>query len=319
MAESTGVMLTAYGTPRNLGEVEDYFRSIRGGRQPSPEEVQNLTERYRRVGGQTPLLKITQDVATALDEKLNGGGEKQFRVYLGMKHWHPFISDTLSRIAEEGVDKLIALPMAPHFSEMSIGGYRTAVEDGLRVISRPLPVRIIESWHANPMFIETIVGKINKALKEFSIGQNEDVEVVFSAHSLPKRIRQWDDPYQSELLTSCEAVAKAAGLTSWGFAFQSAGHTGECWLGPDILEALGSLASKGKKRVLVVSIGFVTDNLEIIYDLDVEAQELAQGLAIELRRAEMPNASPEFIGALADIVINGAGARISDVHVEAAT
>ena len=317
MGELTGVMLMAYGTPRNLGEVEAYFRSIRGGRQPSPEEVENLTERYRRVGGKTPLAEITQEVAEALEKRLNGDGDGHghYKTYVGMKHWHPFINETLSEMVRDGVRRIIALPLAPHYSQMSIGGYRTAVEDGLRSLEGYPETSIVENWHENPLFVQTMVGKIGKALPQFT-GQ-EDLEVLFSAHSLPSRIRLWDDPYERELLASCEAVAKAAGLTSWGFAFQSAGHTGERWLGPDILEAIGSLAGKGVKRVLVVSIGFVSDNLEIIYDLDVETRELAQGLGIELRRTEMPNTSPDFIDALADIVRSGRGARLSQLRVEA--
>lgn len=313
MSQSIGVLLMAYGTPRNLAEVEPYYLSIRGGRQPTPEEVQNLTERYRRVGGKTPLLEITEEVASTLERRLNSHLTSRYRVYVGMKHWHPFIAEAVRRIAEEGVESLIALPLAPHFSEMSIGGYRSTVEEAVSSLPRHLPVRFIESWHANSLFIQAVVEKIQKALRGFRSGDAGEVEVIFSAHSLPRRIQQWGDPYQEELRQSCDAVARAAGLASWRFTFQSAGHTKEPWLGPDILETLGLGDFHGRKQVLIVPIGFVSDNLEILYDLDVEARELAEGLGLRLRRTEMLNADPAFIEALAEIVTNGTGARIADL------
>ena len=312
MSKTIGVLLMAYGSPSSLDEVETYYRSIRGGRQPTPEEVQDLTERYRRVGGHSPLLKITKEVAGKLEQRLNAQVGTSFKVYVGMKHWHPFIPEVVHRMADDGVEELIALPLAPHYSQMSIGGYRDSVQEATGALPHPPAVRFIESWHANPLFIAAIAQEIREAVeKGFASADAVGVEVVFSAHSLPRRILQWNDPYPEELRQSCVAVVQAPGLSSWRFAFQSASHTGEPWLGPDILETLGELASQGRKRVLVVPIGFVTDNLEILFDIDVEVQELAKGLGMRLRRTEMPNASPAFIEALADVVMNGTGVRLS--------
>ncbi len=172
---------------------------------------------------------------------------------------------------------------------------------------------MIESWHANPLLLQTIAEKIQDALKGFPPDEVSDVRVIFGAHSLPRRIQQWDDPYQRELNQSCEAVAQLVGLPHWQFSFQSASNTGEPWLGPDILETLSDLAGQGVKHVLTVAIGFVSDHLEILFDIDIEARELAEGLGLNLRRTEMPNASPTFVDALADLVTNGTGARIADL------
>ena len=308
----TAVLLMAYGSPNSLAEVEPYYQSIRGGRAPTPEEVRDLTERYRKVGGRTGLLEITQEIAAGLERHLDEKGSPQYRVYVGMKHWHPFISDTVRKIAGDGVERLVALPLAPHSSKMSTGAYRDSVEEAVASLPSPMPVRHIESWHANPLYIEALVEKIRDAMKGISSPETSNMEVVFSAHSLPRRILQWDDPYPRELQQCSQAVAEAAGLASWRFAYQSASHTGEPWLGPDILETLADLASQGREHVLVVPIGFVSDNLEILFDIDVEAQELARGLGFNLRRIEMLNASPTFIEALADLVVNGTGARFTD-------
>ena len=313
MSPTAGVLLMAYGTPNSLDEVEPYYKDIRGGRTPTPEQVRTLSDKYQKVGGRTPLLDITREVAAALERRLNGAESGGYKVYVGMKHWHPYIAQAIDQIAGDGVEELIAIPLAPHYSQMSTDGYRSSIEQALRSQSRPISVRLIESWHANPLFIQTIAEKIREALKGFPPDEVADVRVVFGAHSLPRRIQQWDDPYQRELNQSCEAVAQMVGLPSWQFSFQSASNTGEPWLGPDILETLGDLASQGVKHVLTVAIGFVSDHLEILYDIDIEAKELADGLGLNLRRTEMPNASPMFVDALADLVTNGTGARIADL------
>ncbi len=314
MSPTTGVLLMAYGTPNSLDEVEPYYKDIRGGRTPTPEQVEALTDKYRKVGGRTPLLDITRDTAAALEQRLNGAGGGDYKVYVGMKHWHPYIAEAIGQIAADGVEKLIAIPLAPHYSQMSTDGYRNSIEEALRSQSRSISVRLIESWHANPLFLQTIAEKIQDALKGFPQDEVGEVRVVFGAHSLPRRIQQWDDPYQRELNQSCEGVAQLVGLPHWQFSFQSASNTGEPWLGPDILETLGDLASQGVKHVLTVAIGFVADHLEILFDIDIEAKELAEGLGLNLKRTEMPNASPTFVDALADLITTGTGTRIVDLE-----
>ena len=319
MAPTTAVLLMAYGSPNTLDEVEPYYRDIRGGRTPTEEQVEELTERYRRVGGRTPLLEITRQVATALERRLGGTENGRYKVYVGMKHWHPYIAETVDQMAGDGVERIIGLPLAPHYSQMSIDGYRGALEDAMRSRSLTTPLRFIESWHGNPRFVAAAAENVQEAIADLAPEGAPGVEVLFTAHSLPRSIVRLGDPYPEELLRSCEAVAGAAGLVSWRFAYQSASHTGQPWLGPDILETLATLAGEGKDRVLVVPIGFVSDNLEILFDIDVEAQELARGLDLKLRRTEMLNASPAFIEALADLVTDGTGARVTDSTVAGRT
>ena len=314
MTETTAVLLMAYGSPGSLDEVAPYYRDILGGREPTEEQVAELTERYRRVGGRTPLLETTRGVAEALQRRLGEAAESRFRVYVGMKHWHPFIAETVQRIAAEGASRLIAVPMAPHYSKMSTDGYRSRVEQAMQSLSASKRLRFVESWHENPRFSKVGGGEVRQALEGFPTG--DDVEVVFTAHSLPRSILRWNDPYPRELNQSSEAVAREAGVASWRFAYQSASQTGRPWLGPDILESLAMLAGEGQTQVLVVPIGFVSDNLEILFDIDVEAQELAEELGMRLRRTEMLNVSPGFVEALADIVANGTAARSSQSTVE---
>ena len=314
MSKLKGVLLMAYGTPRNLDEVEPYYRDIRGGRPPSPEAVEELTERYRAVGGKTPLLEITQDVADLLGERLNrDAADARWRVYIGMKHWHPYIARAVEEIAADGVDELVALPLAPHYSRMSIAGYEKLVESALQTRESPPPTRFIESWRSNPRFIEFTAQRVRDGLKKFD-ADPADVEVMFTAHSLPARILEYGDPYPTELTESAEAVAQAAQVQSWRFAYQSAGMTGTPWLGPDILDSIEEIASEGGKNILVVPFGFVCDHLEILFDIDIEAIEKAEELGLNLARVEMPNDAPGFIDTLFDLVTVGSGARIADLN-----
>lgn len=300
---SRGVLLMAYGTPESPDQVESYFTHIRGGRAPSADAVRRLQRRYEIVGGGTPLLEITNGVRDALDRELNlwsaNGG---YRVYVGMKHWHPFIGEVVPRVAADGVSELVAVALAPHYSRMSIGAYRHAVDEAVAGLGRPLRVRFVESWHLHPPFIELIARRIQESLGEWPPATRRQVVTVFSAHSLPEQIREWNDPYEKQLLESCHAVAKRAGIDNWRFAWQSAGETGEPWLGPDIGEVLQTLHRDGTRHVLSVPIGFVSDHLEILYDIDHEARRKATALGMTLRRTPMPNADPAFVRALASVV-----------------
>ena len=314
MPKLKGVLLMAYGTPRNLDEVEPYYRDIRGGRPPSPEAVEELTERYRMVGGKTPLLEITRAVANLLEERLNAdAGDAPWRVYVGMKHWHPYIAEAIDDIAADGVDELVALPLAPHYSKMSIAGYEQLVEKALESQSSPPLTRFVESWRSNPSFIEFTAQRVRDGLAKFDVDASE-VEVMFTAHSLPARILEYGDPYPTELMESAEAVAQAAQVESWRFAYQSAGMTGTPWLGPDILDSIEEISNEGGENILVVPFGFVCDHLEILFDIDIEAIEKAEELGVNLARIEMPNDSPGFIDTLFDLVTVGSGARIVNLN-----
>ena len=301
-----GVLLMAYGSPERPDEVEPYFTHIRGGRTPPLESVEKLQRRYGIVGGRTPLLEITHAVRQGLERKLNGLPTREtYRVYVGMKHWHPFIGDVIRRIAGDGVSDLIAVALAPHYSRMSVGGYRTAVDEAVSGLGCPVAVHMVRSWHMHPGFVSLIAGRIHEALAQWPPDDRSKVVTVFSAHSLPERIRSWNDPYEQQLLESCHAVAERAGITKWRFAWQSAGETGEPWLGPDIAEVLEQLHAEGVHHVLSVPFGFVTDNLEILYDIDCVAKQKAEALSITMRRIALPNDDPAFIDVLAGVLTEG--------------
>jgi protoporphyrin/coproporphyrin ferrochelatase len=280
---SDAVVLMAYGSPERLADVPAYYADIRGGRPIAAEHLADLEERYRRLGVEdsNPLNEITDATRAALEHALG------LPVYTGMKHWTPRIADAAAHAA--GADRVVGLVLAPHYSALSIKGYRDQLEQALDGRSE---LRFVESWHDDPGFIDVLADKV----------RNVDTHVVFTAHSLPARILAQGDPYKDQLLETARLVAERAGVAEWSFSFQSESPTGEPWLGPDILDHLRALRSDGVRRVLVCPVGFVSDHLEIRWDIDVEAMELARELGIELSRIEMPNDEPAFVAALAGIV-----------------
>jgi ferrochelatase len=295
-------LLLAYGSPSLPDDVEPYFTHIRGGRPPSPEAVARLKARYDEIGGRTPLLDISNETAGALQVELDAQSPGMYRTYVAMKHWHPFIADVAPRIVADGARRVIAIVLAPHYSRMSVGGYRKALESALEAAGGAPELSFVEHWHLQPEFVALIADRIRESLATFPPDVSDDVRVVFSAHSLPERIRSWGDPYEAELLASCAAVAGSARVDDWRFAWQSAGSTGEPWLGPDLVDYLSKLREEGVRAVLSVPIGFVCDHLEILYDIDREAAAAAATLGLVFRRTRMPNASPELIATLSAVV-----------------
>jgi ferrochelatase len=285
----------AYGTPSSDDEIAPYLADIRRGHPPSPEAVEELKQRYAKIGGRSPLLEITRTQASALQQQLNEGGVEAI-VYFGMKHWHPYINETVPKILQDGHERVVALALTPYYSQISIGGYKQALHKALS--GSEIRLDFVESWHDNPIFHEAVAEKAGNALNKFPA--HERVDVIFTAHSLPERILETGDPYPSQIQTSSQAVADMLGVSHWSLAYQSAGMTNEKWLGPDILEELKSRGAGS--NVLIVPIGFVSDHLEILYDIDVKARALAKSRGLTLVRSESLNASPTFIRALAEIV-----------------
>lgn len=287
-----GVLLMGYGSPASLEDVEAYCTHIRGGA-PQPAEVRALRKKYRRIGG-SPLLGITKKQASALGRTL---GSADYKVYVGMKHWHPFISETVGQMAADGLRSIVALPLAPHYSEVSIGGYVKAVREALE--DGGLDVSLVKSWNDHPLFLRAVEEKLRKAMSSIPEGGG-DVPVIFTAHSLPKRLMPEGDPYESELKETCEALGRRLGL-EWSLAYQSRGREGE-WLGPHAREVVERLSREGRKNVLVCPVGFVSDHLEILYDIDIDLREYAEARGLEMKRTESLNDSLVFINALAAIV-----------------
>ena len=288
----------AYGSPRSLDEVGDYLAQVRGGRVSTPEEIEHLKQRYQRVGGQTPLLEITRSQADALEKKLVADGAPA-RVFFGMKHSHPFIEDVVERISIDNPPTLVGLALAPHYSKLSIGGYEDSVRRGLARKNSNVHFVMVKSWHTAPSLIKALSIRVSSALGE--MGGSEGTMVVFTAHSLPLRVVSDDDPYQAQLLETSQLVANEAHVTNWDFAFQSASGPTGTWLGPSLKEKITEFSNKGITRILVCPVGFVSDHLEILYDLDVEARDYANSRGVVLSRTLSLNDDPMFIEALARV------------------
>jgi ferrochelatase len=299
----TGILLLAYGGPDSLDDVEPYLLDIRGGRPTSPELVEEIKERYALIGGRSPLLEITRQQAEALEVHLNREGKARFRAYVGMRHWQPRIKEALAQMADDGIKKAVVLVMAPHYSRMSIGAYFKRLDEAIQELGVNISFNRVESWHDQPGFIAALTEKARQALTLFD-GDDTLPKVIFSAHSLPSRILEWGDPYDTQLHETAGLVAGQLGLPAdrWLFCYQSAGRSPEPWLGPQIEEVIAQQAEAGEKRLLVVPIGFVCDHVEILYDIDIESRQLAEVHGVRLERSESLNASPSFIAALADIV-----------------
>jgi protoporphyrin/coproporphyrin ferrochelatase len=273
----------AYGSPERIEDIRSYLEDIREGRPVSDEAVEELTERYRRIGGRSPLDEVTERQRAALEQELG------LRVFVGMKHWRPRIADAAEEALAGGADRIVGIVLAPHYSALSIAGYRERLEAAL---AGRAELRFVESWHDHEPFLEVLADRV----------RGTDAHVVFTAHSLPERILAMGDPYRDELFQTSRLVAERAGLHHWSFAFQSASATGEPWLGPDILEELDDLHARGVRKVLVCPVGFVSDHLEILWDIDVESREQAAELGLELDRIESLNDDPAFVQALAELV-----------------
>jgi ferrochelatase len=277
------VVLMAYGSPETADDVRPYLEDIREGRPVCDHAVRELGERYRRIGGRSPLAEITERQRAALEAELG------IPVHVGMKHWRPRIADAVERALDGGADAVVGLVLAPHYSALSIGGYRERLDSAL---AGRATLVFVESWHDYGPFLDLLAARV----------RGTDAHVVFTAHSLPARIRETGDPYEMQLLESSSAIAERAALRNWSFAYQSASATGEPWLGPDMLEELVSLAAAGVRDVLVCPVGFVSDHLEILWDLDIEAQEKAAELGLAFDRIDSLNDDPAFIAALAGLV-----------------
>jgi protoporphyrin/coproporphyrin ferrochelatase len=289
---NTAVILMAYGSPSAIDDIPAYLADIREGKPVSEHAVEELKERYRRIGGRSPLDEVTEAQRAALERELG------LPVGVGMKHWSPRISEAVDAALAGGAERIVGIVLAPHYSRLSIAGYRSRLEEAL---GGRAELVFVESWYDHEPFVDVLADRV----------RGTDAHVVFTAHSLPERILRENDPYRDQLLETSRLVAERAGLGEWSFAFQSASATGEPWLGPDILQELDHLHANGVSEVLVCPVGFVSDHLEILWDLDVEARDRAGELGLELDRIESLNADPAFVAALASLVRNALSVRSS--------
>ena len=295
-----GVLIMAYGGPNSLEEIAGYLADIRSGRVTTPAVLQEIRHNYEQIGGKSPLLEITQQQVAAIEEQL----DDRFRCYLGMRHWAPWIEETVAEMIDDGVTHAVSLVLAPHYSKMSVAKYQKKVQDGLEMYHGDIAFEHIASYHDAPKYIEALAKRVRQGLARWPEEEQEDVHVIFSAHSLPVRIMKMGDPYDEQLRETARLVAGEAGLgeEQWSWSYQSAGRSPEPWLGPQIEEHIPELARQGVTKVVSVPVGFVSDHVEILYDIDIQAQEVAKKHGVELERPPALNTDPLFIEQLAALI-----------------
>jgi protoporphyrin/coproporphyrin ferrochelatase len=308
MKPKTAVLMMAYGGPDSLEDVKPYLLDVRGGRATSEELIEEVRSRYAEIGGKSPLLEITCQQANALEKALNAGGHERYRVYVGMRHWYPYIRATVDRIADDGITEIVGICMTPFLSRMSTGAYYDHLDRAVAAqVDRldwqeALSIRRIGAWYAHRGYIQALADNVNRALS-----QQPDAVVLFTAHSLPAALADQGDPYADQFAHLAELVAESAGLEEdrWQTCYQSAGAQNTRWLGPSLEETLQRLSAQGTKSVLVAPIGFLSDHVEVLYDIDIEAQRIAAEEGIRLSRIAMLNDQPAFIQALKEIIQRG--------------
>jgi ferrochelatase len=293
-----GVLVMAYGGPNNLDEVEPYLMDVRGFRPTAPAIIDEVRERYRQIGGRSPILERTQAQAQALQAALNALSPGEFKTFVGMRHWRPYIKDALVGMAGQGILRAVTLAMAPHYSVLSIGAYNKKLDDAFA----PIVFARIDRWGLLWGYLEALAGRVCEALERFPAEERAAVPIIFTAHSLPQRIRDWGDPYPDELGATGTALMERLGPHDYHFAYQSAAMTPDPWLGPDAGVVIAELAAKGSKNVLIVPVGFVTEHVEILYDVDVVFKRQAESLGMHFERIEMLNTAPQMIDDLAALV-----------------
>lgn len=299
-----GVLLVAHGAAESLAEIPAYYTHVRGT-PPPPALLTELTERYQAIGGSSPLRGITRRVAERLQTELDRrAGTGRFRVQFGFKHTPPFIGEVVASMAADGAEDLLVLALAPHYSRFAIEGYRQPVVAALEGVPHPPPFRLVPNWHLEPDFVRLWADRLQEALGRVPAPLRTESRIYFSAHSLPESMVAGGDPYADQLTEGARAIAQRAGLPdrSWTQAWQSAGRTRDRWLGPDFRDLLREDGAHGRRAAVVVPHGFVCDHLEVLYDLDREAREVAESVGMLFERAEMPNDDPRFVRALANIV-----------------
>ncbi|EZP78707.1 ferrochelatase [Parageobacillus genomosp. 1] len=299
-----GLLVMAYGTPYKEEDIERYYTHIRHGRRPSDELLEDLKQRYKAIGGISPLAKITLEQAKQLEDRLNEiQDDVEFRMYLGLKHIEPFIEDAVRKMHEDGIEEAVSIVLAPHFSTFSIQSYNERAKSEAQKLGGPV-IYTIDSWHDEPKFIDYWVEKVKEVFASMPKEEREKAVLIVSAHSLPEKIITAGDPYPKQLEETAKWIAEKAGVKHYAVGWQSAGNTPEPWLGPDVQDLTRQLhKEKGYTSFVYVPVGFVADHLEVLYDNDIECKQVTEEIGAKYYRPEMPNANPEFIDALANVVL----------------
>ncbi len=305
-----GLLVMAYGTPYKEEDIESYYTHIRGGRRPSDEQIEDLKSRYVAIGGISPLAEITNQQAKKLQETLNNSQDKvEFQLYIGLKHIEPFIEDAVIKMHEDGITEAVSIVLAPHYSTFSVKSYHERAKKAAESSNGP-EIYQVDSWYQEPKFIQFWAKAVKGILAE--IDEKEKAVLIISAHSLPEKILSYGDPYPNQLQESADMIAQAAGVAHYELGWQSAGQTGEPWLGPDVQDLTRSLHEKNQfTHYIYAPIGFVADHLEVLYDNDYECRVVTEEIGAIYHRPPMPNVDLLFIEALASVVLK----RMDEVQI----
>ncbi|WP_412521305.1 ferrochelatase [Staphylococcus simulans] len=303
MTRTIGLLVMAYGTPYQESDIEPYYTDIRHGKKPTPEEVQNLKDRYEFIGGMSPLAKITDEQAEALKDQLNVMYQDKditFKVYVGLKHIHPFIEDAVERMHQDGITEAVTIVLAPHYSNFSVGSYNKRAAKAAE--AHGITLTHVQSFYQQPKFIQYWVRQINQTLSEIPEEEHDRTVLVVSAHSLPERmIVESNDPYPEQLKDNTRLLEELSNIQHTARGWQSEGNTGTPWLGPDVQDLTRTLkAEYDYEHFIYTPVGFVCDHLEVLYDNDHECKVVCDEVGATYHRPPMPNTHPLFIGAMAD-------------------
>lgn len=304
MKKKLGLLVMAYGTPYEEADIERYYTHIRHGRRPSEEMLQDLKDRYIAIGGISPLAAITKQQAEKLEKRLNDiQDEVEFKAYLGLKHIEPFVEDAVTQMKEDGIEEAVSIVLAPHFSTFSVKSYNGRALEHSEKIGGPR-ITCVESWYDEPKFIGYWVDRMKETVQAMSDEEKNNYVLIVSAHSLPEKILQQQDPYPDQLKETAELIAKGANVSNLELGWQSAGNTPEPWLGPDVQDLTRDLYEKhGYKAFVYIPVGFVAEHLEVLYDNDYECKVITDELNVGYYRPDMPNTHDLFIDAMATVVL----------------
>jgi len=301
-----GLLVMAYGTPYKEEDIEPYYTHIRHGRKPEPDALQDLKDRYKAIGGISPLARITEEQAYALEKSVNEAqDDMEFKVYIGLKHITPFIEDAVQDMAKDGIKEAVSIVLAPHYSTFSVKSYNGRAQEeaekhGINIVS-------VESWYNEPGFIKFWADNIRDIYAGMDEAEQKKAVLIVSAHSLPEKILQDGDPYPKQLEETAELIAKEAGVKNYEIGWQSEGNTPDPWLGPDVQDLTRDLfEQKGYTAFVYAPVGFVADHLEVLYDNDYECKVVCDEVGANYYRPEMPNADAQFIDTLKDVVLRKA-------------
>ncbi|WP_339251413.1 ferrochelatase [Sporosarcina sp. FSL W8-0480] len=298
-----GLLVMAYGTPYKDEDIEPYYTHIRRGRPPAPEQLQNLRDRYQAIGGISPLAKITENQANALCDHLNKTQDEiEFSVYVGLKHITPFIEEAVEKMNEDGIEEVVSIVLAPHYSTFSVKSYNERAKEEAEKYG--ISITSVDSWYKQPKFIQYWTEKIRGSFDGMNEAEREKACLIVSAHSLPEKIKQFGDPYPEQLEETAKMIAEAAEVKNYAVGWQSEGQTGEPWLGPDVQDLTRDLHEKeGYEAFVYTPVGFVSDHLEVLYDNDYECKVVCDEIGAAYYRPAMPNTDPLFISAMSDAVL----------------